>query len=80
MKDNNAKEIKNRLSNIGEAIGSIALEYIVKLEKENQQLKQKFEKVKDMIKNLIDTLEVIDGEQTRELKLVKEAELILKGE
>lgn len=48
--------------------------------KENQQLKQKFEKAKDIIKNLIDTLEAIDGEQTRELKAVKEAELILKGE
>lgn len=32
-------EIKNRLSNIGEAIGSIALEYIVDLEKENAELK-----------------------------------------
>ena len=31
------EEIKNRLSNIGEAIGSIALEYIVELEKENEQ-------------------------------------------
>lgn len=36
------EEIKNRLSNIGEAIGTIALEYIVKIEKENQQLKQKW--------------------------------------
>jgi len=35
-----SEEIKNRLSNIGEAIGSIALEYIVELEKENKQLKQ----------------------------------------
>lgn len=35
-----SEEIKNRLSNIGEAIGTIALEYIVELEKENEQLKQ----------------------------------------
>jgi choline kinase len=33
--------IKNRLSNIGEAIGTITLEYIVELEKENQQLREK---------------------------------------
>lgn len=63
MKDNNnAKEIKNRLSNIGEAIGSIALEYIVKIEKENQQLKQKFEKAKITIKmfeNTEDTFEKV---------------------
>lgn len=45
MKDN-SKEIKNRLSNIGEAIGMIALEYIEKLEKENQQLKQQIKKLK----------------------------------
>jgi len=31
--------IKNRLSNIGEAIGTIALEYIVELEEEIEQLK-----------------------------------------
>ena len=29
------EEIKNRLSNIGEAIGNIALDYITELEKEN---------------------------------------------
>ena len=32
------EEIKSRLSNIGEAIGDIALEYISKLEKENTEL------------------------------------------
>lgn len=32
------EEIKNRLSNIGEAIGGIALEYIAELEKENKEL------------------------------------------
>ena len=41
-----AEEIKNRLSNIGEAIGTIALEYIGELEKENEQLKQQIEKMK----------------------------------
>lgn len=34
-----SEEIKNRLSNIGEAIGNIALDYITELEKENAELK-----------------------------------------
>lgn len=46
MKNHTSEEIKNRLSNIGEAIGSIALEYIGELEKENEQLKQQIEKTK----------------------------------
>ena len=36
-----SEEIKNRLSNIGEAIGNIALDYIAALEKENAELKTK---------------------------------------
>ncbi len=40
------EEIKNRLSNIGEAIGTIALEYISELEQENEQLEQQIEKMK----------------------------------
>ena len=34
----NSEEIKNRLLNIGEAIGQIAFDYIVELEAENRQL------------------------------------------
>lgn len=37
------EEIKYRLSNIGEAIGNIALDYITDLEKENAELKEKLE-------------------------------------
>lgn len=33
------EEIKNRISNIGEAIGDIAFDYITDLEKENAELK-----------------------------------------
>ena len=44
---------------------------------ESEQLKQQIEKAKEIIKNLSDTLEVIDGEQIRELKVVKEAEQFL---
>lgn len=46
MKDNG--EIKTRLANIGEAIGMIALEYIEKLEQENEQLKQQLENEKQL--------------------------------
>lgn len=35
-------------------------------------------KAKEIIKKLIDTLEAIDGEQIRELKVVKEAEQFIK--
>lgn len=47
MKKYTTEEIKNRLSNIGEAIGVIALEYIEKLEKENEQLKAQNEEMKN---------------------------------
>ena len=44
--------------------------------KGNEQLT----KAKELIQDLIDSLEVIDGEQIRELKVVKEAEqFLLKG-
>ena len=36
-----------------------------------------FNKAKELIQDLIDILEVIDGEQIRELKVVKEAEQFL---
>lgn len=48
MTEHTSEEIKNRLSNIGEAIGPIALEYIVELEKENVQLKQQLENEKQL--------------------------------
>ncbi len=40
-----SEEIKNRLSNIGEAIGNIALDYITDLEKENAELKEQNRKL-----------------------------------
>ena len=36
-----------------------------------------FNKAKELIQDLIDSIEVIDGEQIRELKVVKEAEQFL---
>ena len=38
-----------------------------------------FNKAKELIRDLIDSLEVIDGEQIRELKVVKEAEQFLRN-
>lgn len=38
---------------------------------------KKLTKAKEIIQDLIDSLEVIDGEQIRELKVVKEAEQFL---
>ena len=38
-----------------------------------------FKKAKELIQDLIDSLEVIDGEQIRELKVVKEAEQFLRN-
>lgn len=35
-------------------------------------------KAKELIQDLIDSLEIIDGEQIRELKVVKEAELFIR--
>lgn len=43
-----------------------------------QRSNEKLAKAKDIIKNLIGILEFVDGEQTRELKTVKEAEQFLK--
>lgn len=40
----------------------------------------KLTKAKEIIKNLLDDLLTIDGEQTRELKAAKEAEQFLNGE
>ena len=45
-----SEEIKNRLLNIGEAIGQIAFDYIAGLEKENAELKHKVCELEDKIK------------------------------
>ena len=59
---------------------------IVELEKENAKFRylanekcaEQLTKAKEIIKNLIDNLTAIDGEQIRELSVVKEAEQFLK--
>ena len=40
----------------------------------------RFTKAKEVIKNLIDSLMAIDGEQIRELSVVKEAEQLLNSD
>ena len=42
------------------------------------EMKKQLTKAKEIIKNLIDDLITIDGEQIRELSVVKEAEQFLK--
>lgn len=49
-----------------------------RLEKENVEMKKQLTKAKEVIENLIDSLMAIDGEQIRELSVVKEAEQFLK--
>jgi hypothetical protein len=56
-KAHTSEEIKNRLSNIGEAIGTIALKYIVSLEQENEQLKQENKRAKVLLKATLDLLQ-----------------------
>ena len=47
---------------------------------ENIELKKQLTKAKEIIKNLINSLMVIDGEEIRELSVVKEAERLLNSE
>lgn len=47
---------------------------------ENIELKKQLTKAKEIINNLIDSLMAIDGEQIRELSVVKEAERLLNSE
>lgn len=53
-------------------------EQITELEKQSKTKKQQLIKVKEIVKELVEDLAVIDGEQTKELKAVKEAEQFLK--
>ena len=48
-------------------------------DKKVDEVKSKLTEAKEIIQNLIDDLEVIDGEQIRELDDVKEAEKILSA-
>ena len=43
------EEIKNKLSNLNEALSLIALEYIIELEKENEQFKEYNEDLKQSL-------------------------------
>lgn len=74
-------EIKNRISMaLKDPILQQGFEIICK---ENAELKKQDEqltKAKEIIKNLIDDLTAIDGEEIRELEAVKEAEQFLNSE
>ena len=47
---------------------------------ENVKMNKQLTKAKEIIKNLVDSLIAIDGEQIKELKTVKEAEHFLNSE
>ena len=51
----------------------------VEADKKLKAIVTDFNKAKELIQGLIDSLEVIDGEQIRELKVVKEAEQFLRN-
>ena len=84
------EEIKNRLSNIGEAIGNIALDYITDLEKENAELKsgcgmcyrkdkENLTKAKEIIKDLLGS-ENTSCEEEMFFEIRQKAEQFLNGE
>ena len=54
------------------------VDIIWKLKTANEYKTEQLTKAKDIIKNLIDDWETMEGEQVRELKSVKEAEQFLK--
>ena len=49
MTEYTPEEIKNKLSNLNEALSLIALEYIIELEKENEQFKEYNEDLKQSL-------------------------------
>lgn len=83
MREFTSEEIKNRLSNIGEAIGSIALEYIVELEKENEQLQKNNKHIRDLIEAERQRQEECDDVHLRDIATLekenKRAKVLLKA-
>ena len=60
MKKYTSEEIKNRLSNIGETIGTISLEYIAELEKENERAKVLLKATLDLLQKQKDSYYVLN--------------------
>lgn len=54
--------------------------YMQGAEQQKKKNEKQLTQAKEIIKELIDDLEIIDGEQIRELKTVKDAEQFLKEE
>lgn len=65
------EEVKNN-----EDLATVA--YMQGAESQKKKADKQLAKAKEIIKNLIDDLTAIDGEQIRELEAVKEAEQFLK--
>ena len=68
-------ELKEEVKN-NEDLATVA--YMQGAESQKKKSEKKLTKAKEIIKNLIDDLTAIDGEQIRELEAVKEAEQFLK--
>ena len=68
-------ELKEEVKNI-EDLATVA--YMQGAESQKKKADKQLAKAKEIIKNLIDDLTAIDGEQIRELEAVKEAEQFLK--
>lgn len=66
-KEYTSEEIKNRLSDIGEAIGNIALDYIIKLERENAELEKAYNETEELLDKQIEETYKLFKENT-ELK------------
>ena len=75
MKDKISMALKDPILQMG---FEVICSKLSRLEKENVEMKKQLTKAKELIQDLIDSLEVIDGEQIRELKVVKEAEQFIK--
>lgn len=68
-------ELKEEVKN-NEDLATVA--YMQGAESQKKKADKQLAKAKEIIKNLIDDLTAIDGEQIRELEAVKEAEQFLK--
>ena len=75
MKDKISMALKDPILQMG---FEVICSKLKRKEKENVEMKKQLTKAKELIQDLIDSLEVIDGEQIRELKVVKEAEQFIK--
>lgn len=61
MTEYTPEEIKNKLSNLDEALSLIALEYIIELEEYNEDLKQSLDWANEREHEYVDRIEELKG-------------------